>query len=447
MAPATPVHVIISAFPHISHFIPLQNIARHLVLRGYGVTFLCTPATREAAEAMGATYVPIPSVPDFDDDELERQSLIPTTRLTEEGLAPSDFLDYLFLSTIAPTHAALQEILASHPNSIILTDPMMNGVTPSQLGAPGPRPKGVICIGLLPLSVKSIDISPALGDGSILDPSPEGRIRNAMLYEKEKIRRGPQSAYFHRLLARIGATQTTELGPLDANYLLADIHLQLCPPSLEYPRSDGLKDMRFTGGLPRREAVKAAGKDLPEWWADVSTNPGNKRIVAVSQGTLANTASQLIIPTMEGLAEMEDVLVVVALGKKGATLPEDFKVPANARVADWIPFDDLLGYSDIFVSNGGYGGFQNAIARGVPLVIAPLRFADKMDIAARVRWAGVGVDIGEGEVTGEKVRAAVEEVFRERKYKERVLEIKKEIESFDPMDVIVGAIEDLAARA
>ena len=262
----------------------------------------------------------------------------------------------------------------------------------------------------------------------------DGRARNAVLNEKDLERIRHQRETFHRRLRQLG-TDPLPLGATDTAYALADIHLQLCPPSLEeYPRSDQPKDLRYTGGLPRRETASGASAELPSWWDDVAVNPRRKRIVAVSQGTIAIMPSLLITPTMEGLADLDDVLVVVGLGKNGAVLPPDVVVQASARVADWIPFDEPLSYYDVFVSNGGYGSFQNAVARGVPVVVA------------RLRWPGVGIDLGVGNTMPETVIAAVEEIFGEKRYLERVLEIKKKIETFDPMAVIVHAIADLAAR-
>jgi UDP:flavonoid glycosyltransferase YjiC (YdhE family) len=92
--------------------------------------------------------------------------------------------------------------------------------------------------------------------------------------------------------------------------------------------------------------------------------------------------SDLIIPTMTALAEREDILVVVALGKKGAALPAGTTIPANSRVTDFIPFDDLLPHCSLFITNGGYGAFQHAISNGTPLIVAGTT-EDKPEVAAR----------------------------------------------------------------
>jgi UDP:flavonoid glycosyltransferase YjiC (YdhE family) len=360
-----------------------------------------------------------------------------------EGIEPSDFIGVMMLNIIPAYHAAVQEAIVRDPDAIFLYDTLFFGILPSLLGAPGQKPKGAICLGICPLVIHSIDTSPPFRTGSIFDTSPEGRRRNAVLNAADLEILRPMLNYLNKILKQLDA-RATPLVAIDAMYSHSDITLQLCPQSIEYPLSDQPLGLRYTGGLPRRAAVASEAAGLPSWWSDVAVNSEKKRIVAVSQGSVVIDPSILIIPAMAGLASLDSVLVVVALGQKGASLPAGTVIPVNVRVADWIPFDDLLSYSDVFITNGGYGSFQNAVARGVPLIVAPIMFAEKTDIAERIRWAGVGVNIGVGNVTPERVREAVEEIFEEPKYMERVLEVKREIEGYDPMAVVARAIEDLA---
>ncbi|MGZ8747181.1 MAG: glycosyltransferase [Mycobacterium sp.] len=92
---------------------------------------------------------------------------------------------------------------------------------------------------------------------------------------------------------------------------------------------------------------------LPEWWPDLD---GNRPVIHVTQGTVANTDyGQAIEPTLHALAD-EDVLVTVATGGRPVeSLPP---LPANARAAVFLPYDELLPRTSIFVTNGGYGGVQ-----------------------------------------------------------------------------------------
>jgi UDP:flavonoid glycosyltransferase YjiC (YdhE family) len=90
-------------------------------------------------------------------------------------------------------------------------------------------------------------------------------------------------------------------------------------------------------------------------------------------------------------------------------------VPANLRVAPWLPYDDLLPRTAVMVTNGGYGGVQLALAHGVPIVAAG-RTEDKPEVAARVAWSGVGVDLRAARPSPARVAAAVDRVLGDPAY-------------------------------
>ena len=69
--------------------------------------------------------------------------------------------------------------------------------------------------------------------------------------------------------------------------------------------------------------------------------------------------------------------------------------PTNVRLERFIPHDVLLPHVDVMVTNGGYGGVQQALAHGVPLVVAG-DSEDKPEVAARVQWSGAGINLHTG---------------------------------------------------
>ena len=98
-----------------------------------------------------------------------------------------------------------------------------------------------------------------------------------------------------------------------------------------------------------------------------------------------STTTQAIAPTLQALAD-EDVLVVVSTGGRPLdTLPP---LPANARAATYLPYDELLPRTAVYVTNGGYGGVQYALRYGVPIVATGGK-EDKPEVGARVAWSGV----------------------------------------------------------
>ncbi|KAG8361947.1 hypothetical protein FVEN_g439 [Fusarium venenatum] len=181
----------------------------------------------------------------------------------------------------------------------------------------------------------------------------------------------------------------------------------------------------------------------PVWWDDVRR--GDHRIVAVTQGTIAQDASNLIVPTIEALSGRDDLLVIAILGRKGAALPKDMVIPSNTRVIDYLPYDVLLPHASVFVMNAGYGGFLHGITNGVPLVLAG-ETEDKPEIAMRGEWSGVAVNLRTGQPTPELVRDGVERVLSDNSFKKRVDEIKAENEAMNVHDFIeeqILAIRDL----
>jgi UDP:flavonoid glycosyltransferase YjiC (YdhE family) len=79
----------------------------------------------------------------------------------------------------------------------------------------------------------------------------------------------------------------------------------------------------------------------------------------------------------------------------------------------------------------------------VPLVVTGTT-ADTTELAARAEWAGVAVNMRTENPAPEAVLAAVKEVISNPKYKERSLVLEKEMETFDPMEIVVKHIEELA---
>ena len=138
-----------------------------------------------------------------------------------------------------------------HPDRpiILMTESLNFGALPIILGAPGIRPKGFIAVGLNPILLTSID-HPPFGPGLPPDSSPEGQERNRSANEGQKqIFAIAQTAYGEALTS-VGAKKP-DVFLLDALYVLPDRFIQMCTPSVEYPRSDAPKTLRFSGGYPK----------------------------------------------------------------------------------------------------------------------------------------------------------------------------------------------------
>jgi UDP:flavonoid glycosyltransferase YjiC (YdhE family) len=128
-------------------------------------------------------------------------------------------------------------------------------------------------------------------------------------------------------------------------------------------------------------------------------------------------------------------------------------VPDNTRVEQWVPQDAVLGRAALVVCHGGSGTTFGALAAGVPVVICPL-FADQPRNARAVEAAGAGVVLagGRDEAGGLRglgpddvraLRASIEEVLEEPRYRAAARRIEAEIATMPSLE---QAVERLTQR-
>ena len=119
-------------------------------------------------------------------------------------------------------------------------------------------------------------------------------------------------------------------------------------------------------------------------------------------------------------------------------------LPANVRLERFVPHDLLLPHVDVMVTNGGYGGVQQALANGVPLVVAG-DSEDKPEVAARVQWSGAGVNLHTGRPSPAMVRRAVRRVLARESYRRRARDLQAEIAATDPLGTMSTTLAELCA--
>lgn len=365
--------VVISCPPYPGHTNPLLSQAAHLIKQGYEVHFIAGPDSETSIRKTGATFYPVQTT--WTQEKLEQMFSIPDGPERLVFGVKGHFLD-LTPNAMKALQDVLEDLRAKYDTNrdiVILQETVAMGAWPFLLGAP--LPKGytrfprVVTLGTVPLTVSSIDTAP-FGPGLPPDSSEEGRARNAAMNEAGKPLWDDVAEYANNICEQLGATAKME-GPI-MDYLVscADIFLQPCSPSLEYPRSDLPKNVRFIGAYPRKE-IDPETTQLPEWWDELlAAKKEGKKVVFVTQGTFQLDFNMLLKPTIKALADREDVFVVGILGQRGATLDDWFKLPVNTRVVDYLLYDAVLPYADVFVSNAGYGGFLHSVMHGVPMVLA-----------------------------------------------------------------------------
>jgi UDP:flavonoid glycosyltransferase YjiC (YdhE family) len=130
---------------------------------------------------------------------------------------------------------------------------------------------------------------------------------------------------------------------MDSMHSVTDRILALGAPEFEFPRHDLRPTVHYLGALKNPNKTSSKQPDLPAWWYEVvEAKKRGKKIVAVSQGTVETDLTNLVLPTLEALEDREDVMVVATTVAFEPEEVQDLVVPANARVAKFVPYDLLL---------------------------------------------------------------------------------------------------------
>jgi UDP:flavonoid glycosyltransferase YjiC (YdhE family) len=111
------------------------------------------------------------------------------------------------------------------------------------------------------------------------------------------------------------------------------------------------------------------------------------------------------------------------------------RAPANAYFAEYIPCGELLPKTAVFITNGGFGSTQQAVAAGVPVVVAG-ETEDKPANAARVAHHRLGVNLQTATPRPEAVADAVKSLLDDTKVRENVQRLAKVYAEHNPIDAI-----------
>ncbi|ERK72578.1 glycosyltransferase [Leifsonia aquatica] len=420
------MNILLCSTPVHGHVTPLLAVSRAFVERGHRVFFLTGARYAGRAADTGATVLPLPAEADYDDTDMD--AAFPG-RVGLTGPAGIRYdMRAIFL---APAHAQLTAVdaaIARHGIDVVLAESLFLGAALLTARPRASRP-AVLNLGIVPLGLKSRHTAP-FGLGVAPKPGPAGRLRNAALtLVAEKAIFAPVQKEARLIALETGA-------PLGGFILdwpsRSDGVVQFTVPSFEYPRPDVTVPVHFVGPVSR---TQRSDTPLPAWWGDLADG---RPIVHVTQGTVANRElGDLVLPTIRALAGADVWVVASTGGRPVVDLGES--LPANARVAPYLPYDELLPRTAVYVTNGGYGGVHYAMEHGVPIVIAGTT-EDKTEVSARVAWTGVGVSLRTNRPTQEAIADAVLTVLADRRYAEASARIGADIRSSSGLDGVERAV-------
>jgi MGT family glycosyltransferase len=419
---------LIATIPVIGHVTVAIPIVKRLVERGHTVRWYTGQAFQTKVEATGATYVGMRQGTDYSDPaQLSPEMVAHRSQL--QGIKQLIFdLKYIFIDGAIGQLADLTAVLQDFPADVLVSDSLCVGASwlYEKVGLPWAQ------LGVTIFFAQSRDLAP-IGLGLLPNSSWLGRWRNQCLHQMvqqlvfREVRR-------HTIPAR---TQCGLPAAMPAAFDIVSPFLYLSPnvSGFEYPRSDLPPQFHFIGPLVPAPIVNA---DVP-WLAKFSPP---RPIVHVTQGTVSNEPTQLLLPTLAALAD-EDVWVIATTGNQPIAVLGRSQIPENAHVESFIPYGSLLPRVDVMVTNGGFNGVQAALAYGIPMVVAG-RTEEKPEVCARVAWTGAGINLKTQTPTPAKIQQAVREILQNPQYRQVAERLQAEIQACDPASRSVELLEQLA---
>jgi hypothetical protein len=339
--------IVVSAFTHWSHYEKVAKLAVVLAELGYPVIFVTGRMFEENVTGLHPRITFHPLLGGNDKMSAEDYA---TYASKEPGIEQELFImKVALMGSMKPAHDTLQQVFEEfrrehgHDKPLIsLFDTPVIGHHPILLGSPGIKPDASMVISYHPLSMNSNDSFPFYM-GRAPHSGPDARAIHLKANEDQEAdyKTATLSAWYWEALAQNGAKTDRHL--MDSMHSVTDRILALGAPEFEFPRHDLRPTVHYLGALKNPNKTTSKQPDLPAWWYEVvEAKKRGKKIVAVSQGTVETDLTNLVLPTLEALEDREDVMVVATTVAFEPEEVQDLVVPANARVAKFVPYDLLL---------------------------------------------------------------------------------------------------------
>jgi MGT family glycosyltransferase len=162
--------------------------------------------------------------------------------------------------------------------------------------------------------------------------------------------------------------------------------------------------------------------DLPEpaW---LSRLDPKRPTIYFTMGSTGDTSFFREAIRVFGDTKYQVLITTGGLAKLGA-------VPDNVFVEDYAPGQALMRASGVVVSHGGNGTIYQALSCGVPVIGFPSIFDQEINLQ-RVCALGAGIRMWRSEYKAEALKAAVDEVLGNLKYRARCQQLSARIAHMD----------------
>jgi MGT family glycosyltransferase len=425
--------ILFANVPADGHFNPLTGLAVHLKNKGCDVRWYTSSAYQNKIEKMNISFYGLKKAVDIS-AHADLETIFPERKKykTQISKLKFDIINAFILR--GPEY--YEDIISIHkdfPFQVLVADITFAAIpfVKENMNIP------VVAISVVPLPETSKDLPPS-GLGMTPSFSFSGRLKQKLLRViADKLIFAKPGRVMNKILSSYG------IDPGNANIFdimirKSTIVLQSGTPGFEYKRSDLSNHIHFIGPL----LPYSQNTNRPAWYNEKVNQ--YKSVILVTQGTVEKDTEKLIIPTLEAFSNSEHLVIVTTGGTKTEELRNRFPSD-NIIIEDFIPFDDVMPYADVYVTNGGYGGVLFSIKNELPMVAAGIH-EGKNEINARIGFFKLGINLKTEKPKVEQIRASVEKVLCEPQYAANVKKLSIEFQQYEPGELCEKYIKDLLPK-
>jgi len=202
------------------------------------------------------------------------------------------------------------------------------------------------------------------------------------------------------------------------------------PRDFDFPGDHWPAHFHYTG--PWHDPASRPAIDFP--WERLTGEP----LIYASMGTLMN-GSPSVFQTLIAAAEAPGRQLVVSTGT--SLSPADLVPTSDSTIlVSKAPQLELLDRASLCITHAGLNTVLESLSRGVPMVCVPVAL-DQPGVAARVARTETGVFLPVGDLTRERLRAAIDAVMGTSLYRVNAGRFKTLIGQADGTALAAGIIE------
>ncbi|MFD1142025.1 glycosyltransferase [Larkinella insperata] len=425
-----PHRILFATVPFDGHFSPLTGLAVHLKQLGHDVRWYVGGHYGERVQALGLPHYPTVKAPVINQTNMDE--LFPERKTIRNPISRARFdVKQTFLNPIPGYVDDLLAIHAEWPFDLIIYDLACLGALFVQelLAIKG------VAVGVLPL-FESESNPPS--DNPHQAPLKRWLIRQAKqakLYLTFRVMMKPCNVLYNKLRHQAGLPPESGF-MFESVFRNAHLYLQSGVPGFDYPHRQLSPNVRFVGPLmPHRSGRKAP-------FMQAERTLAYKHVVLVTQGTFERNVEKILVPTLEAYKNDPDTMVIATTGGSDTeALRERYPQP-HFLIEDFIDYDAVMPYANVYVTNGGYGGVMLALKHRLPIVVAGI-YEGKEDIADRVQFNQVGINLKTETPKPVQIQRAVAQILTNDTYRQRAQQLSQELGQYQANALAVGYINAL----